>query len=380
MKKRYRICIAGYAGCGNLGDDAILQGLLLGLFENGVPLRRVLVLSGRPKWDARRFGVRCLCRKNPFSILFALFSSELFLLGGGTLLQNATGNFSLFYYRSLLRLARLCGTRTAVAGGLGPLLSPSARRQVKTALEDCDAILFRDGESARFARELGVKNRRVTVGADPAFLLPPPPPLRTAFLHRALTGSLQKAYFCVCPCGKTGFDALASFLSRRMPPFYPVYLLCDPARDRPAAEKLQKRFGGVLYLPRDASDAAAVFFGAELVVSCRLHPLILSCRAGTRALCFSGGDPKLSAFCRAAGIPLLFDSETDAVFPTVVDLLSRPVPNPFFFCRKAAKDLAILAGMVYNRGVKSSPAGRRKGGRQPHDKRATGGSAPPGIL
>ena len=377
-KKRPPIlCIGGYAGCGNLGDDALLAGLLEGLWRRGIAPGSVILLSGRPRCDARRFGVKCVGRKNPVAILLALLRADVFLSGGGTLLQNRTGRRSLFYYLSLLRLARFCGCRTVVLGGIGPLSGAGARRAVKKELAWCAALLLRDRTSAALARELGVPPARVTVGADPAFLLPDPPPLRAAFLISRLVGDLQKPFLCVFPCGGVPVAGLAAALRRSFPGFFPLFLLCDPARDAAPARRLQRLFGGVVYAPRDAGEVLALVSAAPPVLSCRLHPLILSVRAGARCLCFSGGDPKLSAFCQSAGIPCFPAGVGSVILPSAASFFALPAPDPSDFCRKAAKDLAILCKMVYNKSKEARPATVRGRRRFFYEKRAAGGSAPP---
>ena len=376
-KRPPNLCVGGYAGCGNLGDDAILAGLLEGLWRRGVPPDSVTILSGRPRRDSRRFGARCVNRKNPAAVFAALLRADVFVSGGGTLLQNRTGRRSLFYYLSVLRLARFCGCKTVLLGGIGQISGAFSRKLVKKELERCALLLLRDPLSARLARGLGVKNPRLSVGADQAFLLPEPPPLRAAFLVSRLVGDPQKPFLCVCPCGGVSVSGISAFLRRSLFGFFPVYLLCDEKRDRAPAELLRRSFGGVLFVPREASEALALFRAARLTLSCRLHPLILSVRAGARCVCFSGGDPKLSAFCLRAGIPLFPAQAGCEIPPPAATLLALARPDPAEFCALAAKDLAILAEMVYNGREEALSAQRPKSGRTFHEKRATGGSAPP---
>lgn len=376
MKKRVKICVGGYAGCGNLGDDVLLVGFLRGIFERGVYPSEVILLSGRPKKDQKRFGVRCVGRKNPFAVLLAFLRTDWFVLGGGTLLQNRTGNRSLFYYLFLLRLARLCGCQTVCCGGVGPIEGGFARRRTGRELDRCKMLLLRDVDSAALAGRMGVQKPAVRVGADPAFLLPPPPALRCAWLRRQLTGDLQTPYVCVCPCKGVSLRGVEAYLQKHVKGVRPVYLLCHPKKDLPAARRLQGRFGGVEFSPREASDAMAALAGANLVLSCRLHPLILSVRVGTPCICFFGGDPKLSSFCRAAGIPLLPAEKED--FSAREPTLSRPDAAPF--CKTAAKDLAFFCKMVYNEGRKAPKRNGTGERRHHHEKRAACRPAPPGKL
>ena len=101
------ICIGGYFGCENLGDDLILEGFL-SYMQAKHPTVRLHVLTDAAAPPAHVHAVR---RRAPFSILWAFCRSHAFLCGGGSLLQNKTGNLSLVYYLTLLRLCALLGCR-----------------------------------------------------------------------------------------------------------------------------------------------------------------------------------------------------------------------------------------------------------------------------
>jgi polysaccharide pyruvyl transferase CsaB len=179
------ILIGGYFGCGNLGDDAILQAILHEL-STSHPTVRPTVLSGSPMRDRKRLGIGTLCRKDPFSILWGLFRARLFVLGGGSLLQNRTGNLSLFYYLWLLKLARLMRLPSVLfASGIGPLLGEGATRWVQKVLRSVDLIGLRDTHSKQLLRALGVPPQKLSLGADACFLLPLPPQSRALFLRQS---------------------------------------------------------------------------------------------------------------------------------------------------------------------------------------------------
>lgn len=348
------ICIGGYAGCGNYGDDAILQAIIEGLTQNGVPRKNITALTGKPKWDARRFGVRCAGRMNPAAVLRALRRADVFVCGGGTLMQNRTGERSLSYYLGLLRLARACGCKTICYGGAGPLEGAFARRRAAEELNRCDLILMRDEASAHLLCEIGVSEAKIRVGADPAFLLPDPPPARAAFLRKLLTGAQNVPLFCVCPNGTPKESATPAWLSafgRTASPPTPVFLAFDRKKDAFRIDALQILGGGTPYVPRDVSELLALVSAARFVVSARLHPLIFAVRAGVPCLGISDGDPKLPAFCRAANVPYLPASASASdVRDAAASLSALPRPCPAAFRKNAEKDLAILSKIVYNKG------------------------------
>ena len=365
-----KICIGGYAGCGNLGDDAILQGMIEALERNGVPRRDVTALTGRPKRDEKRFGVRCVGRMNPAAILRALRGADVFVSGGGTLLQNRTGDRSLAYYLALLRLARTCGCRTVCLGGAGPLNGRDARRRVADELNRCAAVLMRDTVSLDLLREIGVSGGHgandprplLRAGSDPAFLLPTPPSGRAAFLRKTLTGTTGVPFFCVFAGNRAArtSDPLLSAVARAAHGMTPVFLASDRKKDVFYAHAAQISVGGAAFVPRDVSELSALVSSARFVVSRRLHPLILSVRFSVPCLGIGSlnddADPKLLAFCRSARVPFLPpDVDADAILSAILSLPSLPPPVPDPFRENAEKDLSILAKIMYN---KDDPLGK----------------------
>ncbi len=156
--------VAGYYGFRNAGDEAILEAIARELKARG---HQVVALSGDPRRTREEHDLKAFHRLNPL----ALLGADLWLLGGGGLLQDATSALSLTYYLSVLRLARLFKKRVVVFNqSLGPL-SPSGEKRVQRALKGVPVIL-RDQDSLEYARRLGIP---AELGADPALLLTPPP-------------------------------------------------------------------------------------------------------------------------------------------------------------------------------------------------------------
>ncbi len=270
--------VAGYYGFGNAGDEAILEAIAREVRARG---HEVLALSGNPKSTEALHGLKARHRLNPL----ALLGADLWLLGGGGLLQDKTSRLSLLYYLSLLRLARLYRKRAVVFNqSLGPL-SPWGERQVQRALRGIKVVL-RDQDSLAYAQALGIP---AELGADPALLLTPPPVAK------------EKNLVLVIP--RAGVDpkaveALRIVANRLVYERQEVLvLLLQPGYDDEVIEAFPKH-----WIERTSDPRRVLYLAAQAgyVVSMRLHGLILAAAAGTP---FAGlaYDPKVRGFAREVG-------------------------------------------------------------------------------
>lgn len=329
-----RVLVGGYAGCGNLGDDAILQGLIAHL-RTERPDIRLSALTGSPVRDRVRFGIPCYDRRWLPSVLSAMLRADVFLLGGGSLLQDGTSRRSLTYYLSLLRLARFLRCRTAtLALGLGPLRSPSSERAVVRSLERCVLVTLRDAASLRFLVLHGMERSRLSPVPDPAVFLPPPPPLRRLAILARLGIPAEAKLLCVAvrPAGGSAdaLRVLASAVRRVVGTFglTVVFPVLDRSRDTAVTESVIRLSGcgGRIFFPDEAADLPALFRSAELLVSMRLHALLFADSVGTPAIAVSpdAREGKISEFARVAGFPH-FSAPSLAIVPlaaTMESLLS----------------------------------------------------------
>ena len=309
QKKRIRITVGGYFGCGNVGDDAILLGFLTAM-RIIAPQIEITALTASPRRSQRRFGVRCVNRKDPLAVRLAIARSDAFLCGGGSLLQNLTSNRSLSYYLGLLRLAvRMRKTTVLLAGGIGPLIGKAARRRVARVLSRCRYISLRDEESLRRLRTMGVDAGRLHRTADLALLMPSPSAERGLAILNEHGLTTQTDYLCVvlrggasCALIRDRILAATRMLCRRHG-LYPLFPVFDSKHDAEEAQKAAKKLGGTVLYLREPSDAAAILSIARAVVTMRLHALILATAAKTPAVGIPADarDGKIGAFAKAAG-------------------------------------------------------------------------------
>ncbi len=291
-----RALICGYYGEHNLGDDALLAVLLSQLPSGCDPL----VTAHDQALVRDRFGVETTDRRRLGAVLAALARCEALVLGGGSLLQDATSFRSLLYYGALMLAARLRGRPVILWGqGLGPLRRRRSRALVRGLLPLATAISWRDPASAAQARAWGID---AAVGSDPVWALPAAPwngrggPIVLCFrpAHQ-LQGALWRPYL-------EALGSLAEATGREV-----LWLPFHRDQDRGLLEDLERQglIGPALAArsrelevetPQQAMDR---FQRAGLVLAMRLHGLILAALAGSPCAALSY-DPKVSA--AAAGI------------------------------------------------------------------------------
>ncbi len=294
------ILICGYIGGGNCGDEAICDRLAAEIRKGG---DTVTLLSLAPKESAAWHDACARSRYSP-AVLKAMWKCDLFILGGGTLLQAATSRRSAVYYLSLAALAAIMGKPWVLLGGIDPLTG-GVKRMAKQILPTANAFFLRDKDSLRRAK--------VLAPTVPRFYLPD-----CALLpFKKGASDCEKAhppYVVICPKtgvrGKTVAPIARSAKKRSLR----LVFLAMSREDEPICYALSAKFGGVWvgvmtpYSPSPRRVRAEVILpdlpprsphhyfaalpceiacrlieGAEEVFSTRLHGLIFAKKAGVRA-------------------------------------------------------------------------------------------------
>lgn len=165
------IGILGSYGGRNLGDEAILTGLLADLRQQQ-PRARIVVFSRNPAHTLSHHpGVEAVpwegvSRVDSAAVLDRL---DLLILGGGGILYDREA-------RRYLRVVRVAQERglplLTYAVGVGPLTEAVDCGMVRETLTSAIEVTVRDEESRVVLEEAGLLTP-ITVTADPAFLLEP---------------------------------------------------------------------------------------------------------------------------------------------------------------------------------------------------------------
>jgi len=294
-----RILLTGYYGFDNLGDEAVLQAII-SLLRQTEPNCQICVLSNNPQQTEKAYQVKAVNRWKLGQVWYALKHTDLFVLGGGSLLQDVTGSRSLAFYLLQMKMAHMAGKPTVIfSQGLGPLLSEKSRRKTAKALNRCAFLSFRDNQSAELARTIGVEAAKIEVDCDPVLTL-----------SIACANIQQKNMLGVAlrPWPGLQAQAAASVLDELVAEGQTIKLLpFHEPQDRQLAEKIAALMCSkpqIMAAGLTASEVIGEISACEAVVGMRLHSLVMAAATGTP---FGGisYDPKIDSFCAQTQNPLL---------------------------------------------------------------------------
>jgi polysaccharide pyruvyl transferase CsaB len=275
-----KVLISGYYGYGNLGDEALLSGILTGLKNDG---HAVTVLSGNPEETKRLHGVNAVHRYRGLPL--ALLQHDALISGGGGLLQDKTSSRSLQYYLGVISAAKRLGKKVIVYGqSIGPLSDKG--KEVLTKTLKGVAVAVRHEASQKLLAELGASSQLV---ADGALLLEGKGKGKgVLFVPRAGYPEITRA-----------MTELTQILNRHG--FNVAGLSIQADEDRNELEAIRAEVPALEVLePTSPTELVQMVGQYEYVVSGRLHGLILAAVAGVD-FCGLVYDPKVGAFLSEAG-------------------------------------------------------------------------------
>lgn len=293
-----KLLLAGYFGCGNLGDDSILLGFLDGIRSLG---HDVTLLSGAPDDTYRNYRVSSVPRREMKDVQAEIAKCDALVFPGGSIFQDVTSVGSAMYYANLVKRAKVAGKKIILLGqGIGPLNTLIGRTVSVQAFNTADVVAVRDPASLNALRKLGVKTR-VELTADPALLLAEPAasPDQVAFG----VGSMRTIGLAPRPWGKNKetvqlFAEMARLLFKMN--FMPMFIQMDLNLDGPLIAAIAAQVGGKvpdLMRLNHPVDIQQRMMRMDAVIAMRLHAGILATTVGVPAFMLSY-DPKVSAFAK----------------------------------------------------------------------------------
>ncbi len=174
--------ISGYYGLDNIGDEAILSGMISSLkkysnnpsfsvLTNNASVTRSLhdvnPVEHSFKRGFKNFGKNVIVKNELGNIIKEIRKCDVFIMGGGSLLQD----LKIHYLPALLsqiKIAQLMKKKTVIYGiGAGPIDTAIGKSMIKSILNHADLVTVRDEMSKNVLDNCGVDE--VIQTADPAF-------------------------------------------------------------------------------------------------------------------------------------------------------------------------------------------------------------------
>ncbi len=327
--KHYDCTILGYYGFKNSGDDALLFAMINSLREIH-PDIKINVLSFNPRETSRLYGVDSVSRYSIIKTHKIIKNSELFILGGGSLIQDVTSTKSILYYLWMVhRAIRMKTPVMLYANGIGPINKPKNRRLTKMILNRASLITLRDADSLAELKNLGVNKPQTAVTADPVFAADARNPENAdRLLKEAGLGENEKiVVFSVRKWhGFSGnfdetFAKMADYIAEKhglTPVFLPLHYPFDASVSRNIISKMKHR---ALFISgrTDIPTTLSIVEKSQLTVSVRLHMLIYASLSGVPAIGIAY-DPKVVGFQSCVNQPSINPADFSAgVYEQFID-------------------------------------------------------------
>ncbi len=290
------VVISGYYGFNNAGDEMILESILAEVRARDSG-STVTVLSGDPQKTEQLHGVKSIDRWHWASIVRSILAADVVISGGGGLFQDRTGSGSLYYYLTIIAIARLLGKKVFVyAAGVNDLRWFN-RFAASRVLSLAHSITVREESSRELLVSWGC-SAPIEVTADPV-LLHDLPVIKLKADHPRIVFVLRPPLRGPLPIEL--FSKLADNLAQRLSAeilFVPFY----PRHDAPFARQVM----GAMRSPakivgwENFRELYGILSKTDMVISQRLHALIVSALFGIPQIGISD-DPKIGRFLREMG-------------------------------------------------------------------------------
>lgn len=168
-----KVIISGWFGHGNTGDEAIVSTMIKSIYKN-VSETEIIIFSENPSHTHKYHCVPSIHRTSlryMLNRLMAIKKTDLFLLGGGGFLHDAS-KITLISWLMPLLLSKLFSKKTMVyAVGINSFNSKFGKLLINSIFSVVDVITVRDELSKYRLQDAGIQSEKIVLTADPAHLI-----------------------------------------------------------------------------------------------------------------------------------------------------------------------------------------------------------------
>ncbi|MBQ8381102.1 MAG: polysaccharide pyruvyl transferase family protein [Clostridia bacterium] len=259
LKRSPRVCLMGYFGFSNLGDEITLYAATEALMRRGIT--DITVLTEKPDTYIGR-GIKLYNRGSFSDINEAINGSDIFVMCGGNLLQNETGQLSLLYYNEIMELAKMKGKSVyMISSGFGEVKGALGKFLLTRGIRCSSFCGCRTEYDLKIARLLGQSN--ATLMPDLCFLL-----------TESEKGECKKL-FAYIPSGKAALTKDELLKIGRARGLSPIVIILFPEKDRQLAADFSDA-GISCYFPKSYTRVGELLSACAFSICERLHGAIFS--------------------------------------------------------------------------------------------------------
>ena len=275
-----RLCLIGYFGYSNLGDEQTLRVALNEFTARGISSIIVLDTVGGGKTDDS--GIIHYNRKSPKEIKTAILKSDIIIFCGGNLFQNETSMRSLFYYSAAACFASKAKKKIyMLSSGFGKIHGSIGLKLTKDSLSRCDFIGARTDRDKAFANKLSAH--------APIKLMPD-----FCFLLQAQNISSKTDHFAIIPSRADFISAEDVAAIEGRTGLTPKIIILSVKDDEEKASILFEKSGINIYTPHDFHEFSDIISNCAFVISGRLHGAIFSVISRKPAYLWDGSDKNIA--------------------------------------------------------------------------------------
>lgn len=159
-----RVLVSGYIGFDNFGDEAIFYALSNHLKKINY---KVSVLCNNPEKVSTQYNVEAYYFKSLFNVIKAILKNDILISGGGSLLQNKTSSFSLFYYLFVIFIAKILFKKVIIfSQGFEKIEGRFQEFITEAILKTVDFVSVRDEKSLKLLSKYNIK---ADLTSDPVY-------------------------------------------------------------------------------------------------------------------------------------------------------------------------------------------------------------------
>jgi polysaccharide pyruvyl transferase CsaB len=269
------VVIAGYYGCNNAGDEAMLDSIISGL-RRKMPQIVINVISGDINKTFERFNVNAVKRYRYLKLRKAIKNTKLLIFGGGNIFQNTTSSRSLLYYIFLISLAYKSKRKIMLLGnGIGPISGKKYLKKIQKHLNMVNVITLRDKESEDFLISNGISKPLIRITTDPVYSL------NTADLEKHDTKNMKCIGVSLRDWPHIDLSTLTTFfdflISKKG--FSITFIPMQPHRDLTVIYKVMSKMTNKATILKESISHLELlkeFNNFDFVIGMRLHSLIFS--------------------------------------------------------------------------------------------------------